>query len=412
MIRDAKQIIEKSIQAVLPEAAVKAALREYAITAPCRVVAIGKAAWRMAQAACEVLGDLVECGVVLTKYRHSQGVLPRMEIFEAGHPVPDENSVIGTQAVLQLTENLTKEDTVLFLVSGGGSALFEVPADGVSLADLAQVTKALLASGADIAEINAVRKHLSKVKGGLFAKHCAPAKVRTIVLSDVLGDPLDSIASGPAHPDSSTVADVKRILAKYHLDFPPNVLSALVTETPKTLSNAENRIAGNVTALCEAAAKEAASLGYSPLLLTTTLSCEAREAGAFLAAIAREIHATGAPVKPPCAVILGGETVVHLKGNGVGGRNQELVVSAIEGIHGLPNTVLFSVGSDGTDGPTDAAGGLVTGDTLSKCASLVLKVDDYLQNNDAYHLLQALDGLLITGPTGTNVNDLTLLLVR
>lgn len=412
MLKDARAIIGEAIEAVMPEKAVQNALKAFDLKTPCHVVAIGKAAWRMAAAAQETLGKLIMSGVVITKYGHSRGEINGMSIYEAGHPLPDENSLLGAQAALHLTDGLGPEDTVLFLVSGGGSALFEAPLDGVSLKDMADVTQSLLACGADITQINIIRKHLSKVKAGRFALHCAPAKVLSVVLSDVLGDSLDAIASGPAHPDPSTSADAARIIEKYGLSFPHQVLDALAIETPKTLSNVQTQITGNVTALCGAAARAAKARGYTPLTLSTTLSCEAREAGAFLAAIAREVRQSGSPIPPPCAIILGGETVVHLRGKGKGGRNQELAAAAINGIAGLDDTVIFSVGSDGTDGPTDAAGGMVTGESLSQARQLRLSVDDYLTDNDAYQLLERLDSLIITGPTGTNVNDLTVLLCR
>ena len=280
---DAKQIIDRSLQTVLPDAAVRRALEEHPIDRGATVIAIGKAAWRMARAAQQVLGERLKSGIVITKYGHSEGPLPRMTIFEAGHPVPDAHGVEATRQALRLADSLTQEDVVIFLVSGGGSALFEMPLEGVSLEDIAGITRQLLACGADIVEINTLRKHLSAVKGGRFAERCAPARVLAIVLSDVLGDPLDSIASGPACPDSSTCQDVKAIIARHHLRIPDHVLPALSMETPKRILNAEHIVTGNVRALCSAAMREAAALGYAPLLLTTTLSCEAREAGAMLA---------------------------------------------------------------------------------------------------------------------------------
>ena len=409
---DAKQIIDRSLQTVLPDAAVRRALEEHPIDRGATVIAIGKAAWRMARAAQQVLGERLKSGIVITKYGHSEGPLPRMTIFEAGHPVPDAHGVEATRQALRLADSLTQEDVVIFLVSGGGSALFEMPLEGVSLEDIAGITRQLLACGADIVEINTLRKHLSAVKGGRFAERCAPARVLAIVLSDVLGDPLDSIASGPACPDSSTCQDVKAIIARHHLRIPDHVLPALSMETPKRILNAEHIVTGNVRALCSAAMREAAALGYAPLLLTTTLSCEAREAGAMLAAMAREIRASGNPRPAPCAVILGGETLVHLRGNGRGGRNQELALAAAAGLSGLPDTLLFSLGSDGTDGPTDAAGGMVTGEFASACRARGLSIEASLANNDAYTLLKEMGALIMTGPTGTNVNDLTVLLCR
>ena len=406
----AHTIIKESIQAVLPDVAVQRALAKRSFPGDVYIVAIGKAAWRMAAAAGETLGEKMKAGVVITKYDHSEGTIPRMEIREAGHPVPDENGVKAAEKAMSLVENLSAEDTVVFLVSGGGSALFERPLPGVHLEDIADLTRQLLACGADIVEINTIRKHLSALKGGRFAGCCAPARVLSIVLSDILGDPLDSIASGPAYPDASTSGDAFAILEKYELTVPDNVREALKGETPKALDNTEHEITGNVTALCAAAASSSAALGYQPLLLTTTLDTEARDAGAFLAAIAREIKRTGQPIAPPCAVILGGETVVHVRGKGKGGRNQELALAAAKGIAGLDEVLIFSVGSDGTDGPTDAAGGMVTGEFSNLCREKGLPIDEYLQNNDAYTILEKTEGLIITGPTGTNVNDLTVLL--
>ncbi|MDO5378124.1 MAG: glycerate kinase [Clostridia bacterium] len=409
---DAKQIIDHSIRAVLPDVAVLKALQSTPLDGPAFVVAIGKAAWRMAHAAGQALGDQMKAGIVITKYGHSEGSIPRMDIYEAGHPVPDANGVVATRHVLNLVGGLTERDTVVFLVSGGGSALFELPLDGVSLDDIADTTRQFLACGADIVEINTIRKHLSAVKGGRFAQRCAPARVLSIVLSDVLGDPLDSIASGPSYPDSSRCEDVQTIFKRYHLDIAPHMMGALSQETPKSLPHTKHMITGNVRALCEAAKEKAASLGYTPMLLTTTLNCEAREAGLMLAAIAREIRASSFPLSAPCAVILGGETVVHVRGRGKGGRNQELALSAGSGIAGLEDTLIFSVGSDGTDGPTDAAGGIVTGEFMDKCKACGLSVEAFLADNDAYTLLNQTDSLIVTGPTGTNVNDLTVLLCR
>jgi glycerate 2-kinase len=410
--QDARAIIDAAIAAVLPGAAVKDALAEMPGDRPVYMVAIGKAAWTMAEAACEALGERLKAGVVVTKYGHAKAPLERVEVIEAGHPVPDEHSVLGAARAMALVEKLGAGDRVLLLVSGGGSALFEMPLDGVTLEDIASVTRQLLASGADIAEINAVRKHLSAVKGGRFAEACAPAEVISIVLSDVIGDSLDAIASGPAHPDGTTSRDALCIVEKYGVKLTGATMEALRRETPKALDNVTTRIIGNVKRLCAQAAETARALGYEPMILTTTLDCEARDAGSFLAAIAREIRASGRPVKAPCAVILGGETVVHLRGSGRGGRNQELALSAALGIQGLADVAVFSVGSDGTDGPTDAAGGLVTGDFVETCRAKGLSPEAYLQNNDAYAILGAAGGLIFTGPTGTNVNDLTVLLCR
>lgn len=416
---DALEIVRQAIDAVLPEAAVREALGRGELAARLReagrgrvvLAAIGKAAWRMAKAASEALGDRLAGGVLITKYGHSLGEMRGIEAFEAGHPVPDENAVRGTEALLQRVRGLSPEDTVLFLVSGGGSALFELPAEGVTLGDVADVTGQLLASGADIVEVNAVRKHLSAVKGGRFAELCAPARVLTVALSDVLGDRLDSIASGPACPDASTSEDALRVVEKYGLALHPRLTEALKRETPKKLDNATAVAAGSVASLCAAAGRAAAALGYTPLLLTSTLSCTAREAGAFLAAIAREVRASGRPIAAPCAVIAGGETVVRVTGKGRGGRNQELALSACRGIRGLRDVVVVSVGSDGTDGPTDAAGGIVDGTTAEALEASGLDVEAVLRGNDAWTALKAVDSLVITGPTGTNVNDVSFALM-
>jgi hydroxypyruvate reductase len=409
---DARTILKEAIDAVLPEAAVERALARHEIQGDAVIVAVGKAAWRMANAAVHVLQGKVSGGIVITKYGHAQGDIKGLNIMEAGHPVPDENGVRAAREAIRMVSGLNREQTVVFLVSGGGSALFELPLGGVNLSDIADITRQLLACGANIVEINTIRKHLSEVKGGRFALKCAPAHVLSIVLSDVLNDPLDSIASGPAYPDSSTADDALEIVKKYKLKVSDSVLELMARETPKVLVNVTTEITGNVNELCRGAKLAAQALGYDTLLLTTTLDVEAKEAGGFLAAIARQIQKTGQPVKPPCAVIMGGETVVHLRGTGKGGRNQELALAAAKGIDGLENTLVLSVGSDGTDGPTDAAGGIVTGEFASKCRVLGINLDAHLNDNNSYHVLKASGGLVVTGPTGTNVNDLMMVLCR
>ena len=404
---DAQTVIRAALAACRPDAAVRRALegREFP-AGGVYLVAIGKAAWQMAACAAEVLGPKLRAGVVVTKYGHSMGPIPRCAVWEGGHPVPDANSFRGTQAAMDLVRDLGPEDQVVFLVSGGGSALFESPL--VPEAELAEITRALLAGGADIVEMNTVRKRLSAVKGGRFAQLCAPAKVFAVVLSDILGDPLDMIASGPACPDSSTCAQALAVAEKYRLPLSPHAAELLARETPKTLSNVETAITGSVRELCAAAAKVCRELGYEPLVLTDRLCCEAREAGSFLASIARSHDGT----ERSLAFLAGGETVVHLTGDGLGGRNQELALAAAPGIAGMADTVLFSLGSDGTDGPTDAAGGLVDGGTLDRLTAAGLTVHDVLRRNDAYHALEAVGGLLRTGPTGTNVNDVAVVLLR
>ncbi len=404
---DAEQIVRKSIQAVLPDEAVRKALtgREFG-KGKLYMVAVGKAGWQMARAAADMLGDRMEAGVVVTKYGHVKGEIPRMQCFEAGHPVPDENSFLATQAALELAAKATAEDEVVFLLSGGGSALFEKPF--VSGAELQDITRQLLACGADIVEINTIRKRLSAVKGGRFALACAPAHVYSVVLSDILGDPLDMIASGPAYPDSSTCGEAVAIAEKYKLKLTDEAWKLLEKETPKTLANVETQITGSVSGLCRAAARACAELGYETTVLTDRLACEAREAGRFIGAIAKTYQGT----EKSLAFLAGGETVVHLTGGGKGGRNQELALAAAEEIAGLTGTAVFSFGSDGTDGPTDAAGGYCDAAAKEKLAAEGISIYDVLQDNDAYHALQKTDGLLVTGATGTNVNDLAVLLIR
>ena len=400
---DADGIIKESFAAILPDAAVQRALAGHTFgSGRIVLVAVGKAAWQMARAAADTLGERIDCGIVITKYDHVMGTIPRVTCMEAGHPVPDANSFAATEEALRLTEHLTAEDTVLFLLSGGGSALFEkslIPA-----AELTALTEQLLASGADIVEMNTIRKRMSAVKGGRFAAHCAPARVLSIVLSDILGDPLDMIASGPAHPDTSTAADAHGIVKKYHLRLSAEASKLLDTPLPSSLPNVTTHITGSVRELCAAAAEAAERRGYTPILLTDQLDCEAREAGRFLAAIARTHAHAGS-----FAYIAGGETVVQLKGMGRGGRNQEIALAAADGIAGIPNVAVFSVGSDG---PTDAAGGYVDGGTAAALARERRSAAEALAENDAYPALNDVGGLIVTGPTGTNVNDVSVLLIR
>ena len=404
--KDAETIIADSIREVQPDSAVIRALKETTLNGKIKLVAAGKAAWQMAKAASNYLGERLEQGIVITKYGHVRGELPRIRCCEAGHPVPDEGSFDAARKALALTENLTKDDTVLFLLSGGGSALFELPL--IPAEELQDVTRQLLACGADIVEINTLRKRLSAVKGGRFAQHCAPAKVFSIILSDILGDPPDMIASGPTCPDSSTCADAMETVRRYDLSLREETKQLLMVETPKALANAQWMITGSVRELCAAAARSCRKLGYEPFFLTDRLCCQAREAGSVMASILRTHAGDGKKL----AFLAGGETVVRLTGSGKGGRNQELALAAAEGISGLSNAALFSVGSDGTDGPTDAAGGFVDGETCHLLLEQGIHIDQVLLNNDAYHALQRTDGLIFTGPTGTNVNDVTVGLVE
>jgi len=404
---DSNKIIESAINAALPDTAVKTALKDEDFSGGrLLLISIGKAAWSMARAACDILGSRIDGGIVITKYGHSKGNLPNIRIMEAGHPIPDANSFLATEEAIKMVTGLSSHDKVLFLISGGGSALFEKPLiDGKELTSL---TEQLLASGADITEINTIRKRLSAVKGGKFAKLCEPAQVISVVLSDIIGDPLDMIASGPAYPDSSTSEQAIEIIRKYGITVSAQTMDLLKKETPKELRNVRTKITGSVTQLCAAAERTCRELGYEPTVLTASLRCQAREAGSFLASIAQYYNSSDKSL----AFIAGGETVVQLKGKGRGGRNQELALAAAEYISQLNNVAVFSVGSDGTDGPTDAAGGYVDTNTKKILSQKGIDIFETLENNDAYHALQASGGLIITGPTGTNVNDLAVLLIK
>ena len=384
---EAEWIMKCAIRDAQPDEAVARALKNKTFgNGKVLLVAIGKAAWQMAKSAITQCGSRIDGGIVITKYGHVQGNLYPLVCFEAGHPVPDDNTYLATEKALNLVSGLSEEDTVLFLISGGGSALFEKPL--VSSADMEDVTRQLLASGADIVEMNTIRKRLSMVKGGRFAQLVKPARVYTIILSDILGDPPDMIASGPAYPDPSTCSMAQQIIQKYHLSFSEKVMRCLQEETPKTLDNVETVVTGSVRGLCESAEKTLRDLGYDPFVLTASLNCEARQAGSFLAAIAREkIH-----TDRNLAFLAGGETVVHLTGHGKGGRNQEIALSAAQGIDGLDRVAVFSFGSDGTDGPTDAAGGFVTGRTAGRLRGEGMLIPAILEDNNAYPALKLQPG--------------------
>ncbi|MDY6086225.1 MAG: glycerate kinase [Peptoniphilaceae bacterium] len=436
LLDDQKHIIERALRENLPDQAVKETLATLPRPRGRRVlVAFGKAAWQMAEAAYDAMPDGWTSGVVITKYGHAKGAIGAFQIFEAGHPVLDDNSVRATRAATRLVSDLSADDQVVVLISGGGSALFEDPS--ISLERLAGLNEQLLASGASITEINTIRKRFSNVKGGRFAALCAPAQVYSIILSDILGDPLDMIASGPTVPDRSTSAEALRIAEQYALSLSNVERARLGEETPKSLPNSHPTISGSVRLLAESARRACAELGYDAEILTTSLDGEAREAGRFMGAIARTLAesrntlgatggahgAAGAGQEPidsgqgasragrKRALLFGGETVVHLTGTGKGGRNQEIALAAAEPLAGLPNVMIFSFGSDGTDGPTDAAGGWVDGTSYEKLRVAGYSPADVLKDNNAYAALEAVDGLIVTGPTGTNVNDLSVVLI-
>ena len=408
MIEDAKRIMEAAIQDVMPAQGVYRALDQITLPVDGKlvVIAAGKAAWEMGRAASVRLGALIDEGIIITKYGYSKRPLSRFEIYEAGHPVPDANSFLATSRALAMVEKLGEKDTVLFLLSGGGSALFEYPL--VPEEELISVTEQLLGSSANIVEINTVRKRLSAVKAGRFALRCAPAHVFSVVLSDVIGDPLDMIASGPAYPDLSTSAQALDICERYGIRLSRESLFFLRERTVREIHNVTTYVTGSVRELCHSACRTAKGLGYKPVVLTSSLGCEAREAGRFLSSIAREYQ----DAERSYAFLAGGETMVHVKGSGRGGRNQEIALAAAEGIARCDHTCIFSFASDGVDGPTDAAGGYVDEFTMDALEKAGVHYRNELENNNSYEALKKVGGLLMTGPTGTKVNDLSVILIR
>lgn len=387
------------------------------------VLGAGKATPAMAAAAEEVLGERLSAGAINTKYGHALP-LTRITTTECGHPLPDQAGVAGTGHMLSLLEGLGPDDLVLCLFSGGGSALMPAPAAGLTLADKQATTQALLACGAPIEEINTFRKHLSKVKGGQLARQASPARVVSLLISDVIGDRLDTIASGPTHPDATTFAQCLALVERYQLaaQLPAAVCrhleagaAGILPETPKAgdpcFARTRTEVVGSNVLAIEAAEAEARALGYQTLVLSSRIAGETREVAGVHAAIAQEVCATGRPLAPPACIISGGETTVTLRGKGKGGRNQEFALAAALQLDGWERVTCLSGGTDGTDGPTDAAGALVDGSTLERARQQGLSAAVSLRENDAYPFFAALGDLLHTGPTGTNVMDLRLLLI-
>ncbi|MBN1148720.1 MAG: glycerate kinase [Anaerolineales bacterium] len=431
------RVLQAALEAVDPQAAVARSMRRtsdrliieeqaYDLKQFERllVVGAGKAGMPMAQAVENILGDRLTQGIMIVKEGYAGaggGALPKkIEIIEAGHPLPDERGLQAARRIAALLDGTTQADLVICLVSGGGSALMVSPAEGVTLCDLQGLTFTMLACGASIDEINALRKHLDTLKGGGLARLAAPARLATLILSDVVGDPLDVIASGPTVPDRSYFSDAYRALQRYHLleQAPPAIVEHLqrgmsgdVLETPKPgeaiFQGVQNVVIGSNLLAAQAALETARRQGFQTLLLTTYLQGEARQAGRALGAIARQIASTGQPLARPACLAAGGETTVTLSGEGLGGRNQELALGAASDLAGLPDIALVSLATDGGDGPTDAAGAIVTGQTLERARRAGLSPEDHLARNDAYHFFESLGDLLKTGPTRTNVNDLT-----
>ncbi len=433
---DARRIFDAGIAAVDPVAAVQNAvsrqgtrlfvggevydLRQYAHV---YVIGTGKAGATMAQGLEDVLQDRLTAGAITVKYDHLAPVTA-VTLHEAGHPIPDAAGVRGAEAIMRIAQQAGENDLVFCLLSGGGSALSPAPSDGITLEEKQQFTSLLLACGASIDEINTLRKHLSRLKGGQLARLAAPARLVTLILSDVVGDRLDVIASGPTVPDASTFVDCHNIVTRYRLmeKLPPSIRDHLqrgyagqIPETPKAgetvFAGHQTVLIGNNRIALQAAAQQAHQLGYASLILSSSVQGETREIARMHAAIAHEVRQCGLPLPPPVCVLAGGETTVTLLGQGKGGRNQEFALAAAMDICGLDDVVILSGGTDGTDGPTDAAGAIVDGDTIGRAQALGHSPGDVIQRSDSYPFFAALDDLLFTGPTGTNVMDIYMLLV-
>jgi glycerate 2-kinase len=384
------------------------------------VVGAGKASAKMAAAVESLLGRRIRGGLINTKYGHC-AKLRRIECKECGHPFPDRNGEVGAIRIAEIASQAGENDLVVCVISGGASALMPLPAPPVTLDEKQETTRLLLECGANIHEINCVRKHISLIKGGQLARLVYPASILTLILSDVMGDDLDVIGSGPTVPDPSTFDDASAIFEKYGIaERMPSVVRQRIhsglAETPKPgdriFKRVQNLIVGSNRLAVDAAAREARSLGFRAMVLSTFLQGEAREVARVHAAIAREIRAAGRPVRPPACVISGGEPTVTVRGAGLGGRNQEFALAAALDIAGLEDVVVLSGGTDGTDGPTDAAGAVADGATVARAESSGMNAARYLANNDSYRLFDLLGDLIKTGPTGTNVADVQIVLVR
>jgi len=434
--KDAQEIFRAGVEAVNPINAIKRHLRlkdhqltvediKYDLTEfeNIYVIGAGKASAAMAQALEELLGEKLNSGLVNIKYNHGLP-LRKIQLTESGHPVPDEAGFRGAQKIVKLLEKTGEKDLVIFLISGGGSALFPYPVEGLSLEDKQKVTKTLLEVGANIHEINALRKHLSLVKGGRLARFAFPSTLISLILSDVIGNDLDSIASGPTVPDQSTFGDCLRILDKYQIrDRIPSIVVEIIEngargeieESPKAgdpvFDRTQNLIIGSNIQAVEAAKKKADDLGYNSLILSTFIEGETKDVAKVHAAVAKEILSSGNPIGRPVCVISGGETTVTIHGKGLGGRNLEFALSAAIDIAGLKDVVVLSAGTDGTDGPTDAAGAIADGSSVERAEDMGMYAERFLRENDSYNFFQSLGDLIITGPTYTNVMDLRLVLV-
>jgi len=434
----ALDVIEKVLETVDPKRVIKSRViltgnilrvneEAFDLTAFRRIFVVGggKASGSMAEALEEILQERIEDGlIVVPKGTAGRCKVDRIRFHEASHPIPDESSVTGAIRILDQVDRAKDNDLVICLFSGGGSSLMALPRNGISLTDKQKVTDMMLKSGATINEINIVRKHISGFKGGQVARKAYPATVLSLLLSDVLGDPLDVIASGPTVPDSTTFDDAISVLETYNLwegtpESVRNILTAgakgLIEENPKredpVFQKVHNKVIGNNHLACTVAINKLRRLGLNTMLLTSFMEGEAREVGLMVGALAKEVVTYGHPLPPPVAIVAGGETTVTVRGRGIGGRNQEVALGAALMIAGLERTVVASVSTDGIDGPTDAAGAIIDGKTIDRGQRLNLKAAQYLKNNDSYSFFSKIGDLIRTGPTGTNVNDITLLLV-
>ncbi len=440
---DAESIFKGSLEAVDPYKAVKRFVRvedntllvgsekdekiELDLTKYGRILVVGggKATASMAKAIEEILGQRISKGIINVKYGFMEHLV-FTEIVEAGHPVPDESGVKGTKGILELLSGAGESDLVISLISGGGSALLVHPAETITLQEKQALTQMLLGCGASIDEINAIRKHISSSKGGQMARAAYPATVVNLMLSDVVGDRIDVIASGPFTPDSSTFSHAWAVIKKYDLarDIPISIrgylkagLEGRVPDTPKEgdriFHEVFNFIVGSNILALEEAEKRAREIGYKTLIFSSQVEGETRDVARVHSAIAKEIVTTGHPIPPPACIISGGETTVTIRGNGLGGRNQEFGLAAALDLDNFPgNVVILSGGSDGNDGPTDAAGAIVDPLTVRRGKTFGIEAEDYLKNNDSYHYLEKTNDLFVTGPTNTNVMDIRLILVK
>ena len=409
LFKDASYIIKNSLESIKPKKAMEKVIDKIDLNKDIYVLAFGKAAWEMSKILSDQIGSHIKDGLIITKYDHSFGHIAKFKIIEAGHPVLDKNSILAGEEALKFTSRLDIGDLLITLISGGGSSLMEKPLGDITLDEFISTNKKLLQSGADIVEFNTIRKHLSAVKGGRLALNSNGAEILNIIISDVLGDKLDFIASGPTVLDSSTSREALKIVDKYDLDLPDSILKSLSIETPKDISNSDSIIISNVEDLSRAAKTNAEKLGYKAYILANDLNCQAKEAGKFISSIAREIKNQSST---STALIFGGETIVKVRGDGLGGRNQEIALSAAIELQGEDNILVFSLGSDGTDGPTDAAGGIVTGSSFKELIDKGIDPHLYLENNNSYAALNTIDALIKTGATGSNVNDISVVLIK